>query len=45
MLILSRGCLKSREFMSVFVGALILSRGCTKSSDLGAFLKVGSDSE
>ena len=40
MLILSRGCLKSREFMSVFVGALILSRGCRKSSDLGAFLKL-----
>ena len=44
-LILGRGCLKSGEFMSVFVGALILSRGCRKSSDLGAFLKLGSDSE
>ena len=44
-LILSRGCLKGGEFMSVFVGALILSRGCSKSSDLGAFLKLGSDSQ
>ena len=35
------GCLKSGEFMSVFVGALILSRGCGKSSDLGVLQKLG----
>ena len=43
-LILSVRCLKSGEFMSVFVGALILSRGCAKSRDLGVFQKLGSDS-
>ena len=45
MLILVGGCLKSGDFMSFLVGPPIFSRRCRKSSDLGAFLKLGSDSE